>query len=414
MFVCFGFDDNGYVEGMQWFANLVHSRVNPSGSGNPATYDGSPVRATFFITAAFGHDDGFINAGGQTKEQVIQTWKGLYDDGHEIANHSWDHPHGSSLSLDGWKQQISTANDFLIASIGIPANEIKGFRTPFLEYSTNTMNAVKELGFLYDCSIEFGFNGWTPIDPDSGYWNSMTDPTTHMKLFWPYTLDNGSPPGHSAVGNPKIAGLWEVPVFTYLKEDNSGVVTGFDFNLWKVMDKNQFTGTLKYNFDLRRQGNRNPLTINVHTDYYTQYNDAANTEFTKANWQERQEAVEDLLDYVLQFPETRVVSYADMLKWMKNPVALGPTEISDKKYAVKKPEIYVCMVSDNRLSFSPTENGHYTFSIINLHGQLLAQVSRWCKAGTGHISFHSPIPKGIYIIRISDGVHDISKRVVFY
>ena len=150
MFVCFGFDDNGYVEGMEWFRNLVKNKKNPAGSNNPATYDGSPVRATLFITVGYGHDDYFINAGGQTKEQVIQAWKDLYEDGHEIANHSWIHPHGSSLSLNEWKQQITTANDFLATNIGITTNEIKGFRTPYLEYSTNTMNAVKELGLMYD------------------------------------------------------------------------------------------------------------------------------------------------------------------------------------------------------------------------------------------------------------------------
>lgn len=57
-----------------WFV----SKTNNEGTNNPATYDGSPVRATFFITAGFGHDDKFIDVGGQTKEQVIETWKGLY------------------------------------------------------------------------------------------------------------------------------------------------------------------------------------------------------------------------------------------------------------------------------------------------------------------------------------------------
>ena len=83
MFVCFGFDDNGYVEGMEWFRNLVKNKKNPAGSNNPATYDGSPVRATFLITAGYGHDDYFINAGGQTKEQVIQVWKAHYRQGLE-------------------------------------------------------------------------------------------------------------------------------------------------------------------------------------------------------------------------------------------------------------------------------------------------------------------------------------------
>ncbi|MFC1476824.1 polysaccharide deacetylase family protein, partial [Fibrobacterota bacterium] len=412
MFVCFGFDDNAYVEGMKWFADLVRDKVNPADSNNPATYDGSPVRATFFITAGFGHEDYFVNAGGQTKEQVIQAWKGFYDDGHEIANHSWNHPHGSALSKEEWKQQVSTANDFLVANIGISANEIQGFRTPYLEYSANTMDAIKELGFTYDCSIEFGYNGWVPIEPDSGYWNGMTDPKTHMKLFWPHTLDNGSPPGHSAVGNPTVAGLWEVPVYTCLKQDNSGVVTGFDFNLWKIMDKNEFLETLKHNFDLRRQGNRNPLSINTHTDYYTQYNTDANTEFTKATWAQRQDAIEEFLDYVLQFPETRIVSFSDMLKWMKDPVAIGPTAITGKTPDIDIAEINAKIVSGNRIMFTIPFDGLYSITLINLEGRTVMQQSQWHDSEEGYIFFDSPIPGGIYMVRFNCGNQIIMKKAI--
>src|SRR5689334_24126345 len=98
----------------------------------------------------------------------------------------------------------------------------------------------------------------------------------------------------------------EVPVITYMK-DGGGEVTGFDFNMWKVMDKAAFVKCLKQEFDLRRAGNRNPLSLSLHSDYYTQYNDDANKEFTLATWQERQKGVEEFIDYALTFPETRVV-----------------------------------------------------------------------------------------------------------
>jgi len=412
LFVCFGFDDNGYVDGIQWFADLVRTSKNPAGTNNSATFDGSPVRATFFITAGYGHDDYFIDAGGQTKEQVIAAWKGLYTDGHEIADHSWNHPHGASLSLDAWKKQMADASSFLVTNTGVPSANIKGFRTPYLEYSVSTMDAVKAQGLLFDCSIEFGYNGWVPVAPDSGYWNSMTDPKTHMKLFWPYTLDNGSPPGHSALGNPKIAGLWEVPVYTYLKHDNSGVVTGFDFNLWKVMDKTAFVSTLKHNFDLRRQGNRNPLTINAHTDYYTQYNASANTEFTKATWTQRREAVKEFIDYALQFPETRIVSYSDMLKWMKNPVALGPSEISFHKADIARMNSNIRLCSGTSVIFSPAVKGVYTFTLINLQGRTMCEVTKWCNTETNRIFLGNTYPAGTCFVRIRNGKQIISNRAV--
>lgn len=411
MFVVFGFDDNARVEGVQWFANLVRGRKNPAGSGNPATYDGTPVRATWFLTGNYIHQEGIVEAGGQTVADVINAWKGLYNDGHEIANHTWSHPHGSGLDLAGWKDQIQKTTEHLSASLGVPAGKIKGFRTPYLEYTPTTLQALKDLGFTYDCSIEFGFNGWQPQPGDSGNWNSMTNPDTHKKLWWPYTLDAGSPPGNASKGNPTQAGLWEVPVYTYLKADGSGEVTGFDFNLWKVSTKDQFVATLKRNFDLRRAGNRNPLTVNTHSDYYTQYNADANREFTLADWQQRQKGLEEFLDYVLQFPETRVVTYVDMLAWMRNPVGLGGT-------AIATPERLRNAVGSLRAAPGGAFDLHlpvagaYRLALANSQGRVEASLDRTFAAGPARIRFDRTLRPGVYFAILSSGGSQVRKQVV--
>ncbi len=413
MFVCFGFDDNAYADGIQWFRELVKNKKNPTGSGNPLTYDGSPVRATFFCTGGYGESD----------PAVATEWKLLVQDGHEIGNHSWDHPHGNALTTQQWSTQIQQTNTYLTQQIGVNASDITGFRTPFLEYSPNTMQALLSNGITFDCSIEFGFNGWTPIegDPDwppesSGVWhNSMTNPKTHQKLFWPHTLDNGSPPGHSAQGNPKIAGLWEVNVYTYLRPDNSGVVTGFDFNIWTTATKDYFINLMKHNYDQRHTGNRNPLTINAHTDYYTKDNADAEAAFPNANWEARRQAVEGFLDYILQKPETRVVPYSDMLKWMKNPVSLGQTENSKSISTGQSPIPFeIKTFSKNMVEFSVPTNDVYTFSLRTVQGRTIIQKSEFLNQDNSYrITLNNSLAGGAYVVRISNGKVSAVKKAVF-
>jgi hypothetical protein len=412
MFVCFAFDDNGRVEGLQWFQNLAKARKNPAGSGNPATFDGASVKGSFFLTANYATNDGFVEQGASSVSDLINVWKALYQDGHEIGNHTWSHPHGAGLDLAGWKAEISQANDFLIQNVGVAPKDLRGFRTPFLEYSATTLEALKSLGFTYDCSIEFGFTGWTPLTGDTGYWNGMTDPKTHQKMFWPWPLDNGSPPGNAAKGNPIVPGLHEVPVFTYMKEAG-GEVTGIDFNLWLAMDKATFVATLKKEFDLRRSGNRNPLTISMHSDYYTQYNDDAKAAFTLSTWQERQKAIEEFADYVLSFPETRVVTYAQMLDWIAKPVAL-----SGEAGAVKSPKVLnqaalsMKLSSDGKVDFNLPSPGRYQITLATAAGKTLARASRAFIAGPVRVDAGRALNPGIYFVRIGDGVNEVTRKAV--
>ncbi len=361
MFVLFGFDDNGYADGILWFRNLVKDLKNP---------DGTPVRATFFCNGIYGDND----------QEVLAAWQALADDGHEIGNHTWDHPHGTGLSPDQWSKEISDNTTFLSKNLSINANQIKGFRTPFLEYTPSTMTAVVANGLQYDCSIEFGYNGWQPDvgDPDyppatSGlWWNSMSSSKTFQKLFWPYTLDKGSPPGNSAIGNPVVAGLWEIPVYTYLRADTTGVVTGFDFNLWTNSTRAYFAATLEKNFDLRYTGNRSPLLISAHTDYYTKDNEDAETAFPNAHWQDRRGAIEDILTYVRKFPDVRIVPISNMFNWMKNPTPLSPT--SNKNAIAPKAamtKIAMKFLSKKAVGFSVPANGAFDLLIINSAGTVL-------------------------------------------
>jgi hypothetical protein len=95
----------------------------------------------------------------------------------------------------------------LNALAGIPLKDIRGFRAPYLNYSSDMLTNLVKAGFAYDSSatssIPVGQNG--------------TD------AFWPYTLDNGlandclTIPG-ICKGQPKLPGFWEVLMYAIFDE----------------------------------------------------------------------------------------------------------------------------------------------------------------------------------------------------
>src|SRR5262249_33476508 len=178
-----------------------------------------------------------------------------YVEGNEMADHTHLHALGQDFTVAQWKTEMQTCINWLtkpydpneVASdqnnpnkgIGIHAEEIIGFRTPFLAYGDNTFIALPAMGFHYDCTIEDGFQ-------------SNLDATSYN---WPYTLDHGTPADANITSHP---GLWELPVYPVIvppddkcqqygvptglrakmkKVDsgfnvNSGKITGLDYNLW--------------------------------------------------------------------------------------------------------------------------------------------------------------------------------------
>jgi hypothetical protein len=397
MFVCFGFDDNGYADGIKWFRDLVKNKKND---------DGSPVRATFFCTGTYG----------QNFAEVAAEWKTLHADGHEIANHTMTHPHGQGYSSDQWKNEISQASTYLAGLIGTQAGAIKGFRTPFLEVSANTFTALKQLTMYYDCTLEAGYGiGWQGDGTDGVWWWSMSDPEMRKRLFWPHTLDAGvCPATASSVKGISCPGMWEVYVYTYLVE--KGVeVGGFDFNLWKVSDKAKFVRVLKYNFDLQYSGNRCPLTINAHTDYYTPNNDAANKEFTLANYSDRKAAMEEFLAYVLTKPGVRVVPYISLITWMKNPVPINGATAKDRDQVIiaNQSRLTLSSVSRRCVQLVTPIRGNYQITLCSVQGKKI-HAAEIRSNGTQEtiVTFNHPLSPGAYFLRVDDGEHSMVKRVI--
>lgn len=309
-FVSIGFDDNQFEDGMQWALDLFKSKRNPAGTGNACTSDGSPARVTFFINSHVGI----------TSDALKALHARVYTDGHEAANHTDTHADTLMQNPDKavWTKEMTTCNDYLVG-LGVPRAKIIGFRTPFLQQSEATFQAIVEQNFKFDCSVEH-------YNAGDGF-------------LWPYTLDDGKDPKHTYMTPPtgKYPGLWELPV-NQLAQAATGyqAITGFDYNLWisSKMSKQQVLDILKVNLVLRMKGgmmpdalpNRAPLLIGGHTDLYSAVNaDANNAAATP--FLERRAAISEFIDWALAYdPAVRIVPYGEVMHWMQSPVGLDGTK----------------------------------------------------------------------------------------
>lgn len=302
-FICIGFDDNAYLDSLEWIRDFMASKKNfIEGAGNPVTYDGDQATATFFMTGQYLTSDGHISSGGSTIPKMAAVLTDLYNQGHEIGNHTYQHTADKSIA------ELTLCNDTLVNLGIVPRNEIFGFRAPNLSYDDATISNLYQMGFLYDCTIE-------------EIWDSNK---TGKDDYWPFTLDNGSPyMPIPAISN--YPGMWEIPVYTVQVAGQNRIEAAFDYNLWATRGLNQaqFVETLKNALDARLAGNRAPFAIGGHTDEYSMYNYGFETNHTpNSTWQQRRAAIEEFLIYAMNKPQVRVVSYKKVIDWMRNPQPL--------------------------------------------------------------------------------------------
>ncbi len=360
--VSIGFDDNAFSGwegsggegGMKWALDLFKTKKNPDGTGNARTFDGLPCRISFYVTALYA------GPGSLEKDSLVKkACRQALADGHEIGNHTYSHSDKlkRNTSEELWETEIEQCALFLTApyhpdqhplsacpsdGIGMERQTIYGFRTPFLAYTNETFTAVHQKGFLYDCSIE---EGWQKDQDGFNY-------------CWPYTLDHGSP-GDALVWNwPGInrprpignyPGLWELPLHPVIvPPDNhcarygipeglrkkikekgiwfdadSGKLPGVDYNLFFIfrLTREEVLAILEYSFDLHYNGNRSPFSLGAHSDIYSS-NYPING---PTNYRDRQWVIEQFVGYVLSKPDARIVPAYKIIDWCRHPAALsGP------------------------------------------------------------------------------------------
>nr|WP_239559131.1 polysaccharide deacetylase family sporulation protein PdaB [Sporohalobacter salinus] len=82
--------------------------------------------------------------GGNWLEEYPEMAKKIAEDGHEIGNHTYSHPHLNSLSRSEIKKELTKNQEQIENLVG---KQPKVFRPPFGEYSNKVINVAKKLNF---------------------------------------------------------------------------------------------------------------------------------------------------------------------------------------------------------------------------------------------------------------------------
>lgn len=88
---------------------------------------------------------------GETAELHPQMVEDIYKGGHEIGNHGYSHTCPDAFeSYEEELKEYQDTNDIIKKLTG---EAPKGFRAPSWEYSKNTFDIVKKMGFIYDSTM---------------------------------------------------------------------------------------------------------------------------------------------------------------------------------------------------------------------------------------------------------------------
>ncbi|MCG2837441.1 polysaccharide deacetylase family protein [Photobacterium sp. WH77] len=340
MFISLGFDDNIEADGLRWISKALSSHTNPQGLDS---FAGSPLMSSFFLHCQ----------PARQQPEIIDLWRKLNTDGHDIASHTETHPDDkinynpfeSWMTAEQWQQEVALCNEFLTQPVeqgGVGAPAVAGFRAPFLTFNDNTLDALTTNAIQYDVSFPAG----------------ITTEENGTNNYWPHTLDQGSPSQSVAQqGGWKPAvknmpGLWEVPLqalivptdeeaaeygLTYSLNDkiasrvpyydpSARKADNFDWNLYTTpawggygLNAADVLTLYKYNLDLHLSGNRAPLVLGLHSAFYGKINGEEHFGMPETSVADRQAVLKQFIEYALSKQQVRFVSHRQLVEWMQNP-----------------------------------------------------------------------------------------------
>lgn len=96
------------------------------------TLNNQKVKVTFFMV-------------GDWVEKNKEAVKKIYQAGHEIGNHSYNHPHVNNLTLEKNKEQIQKCSELIKSITG---EETKLYRGPYGEYNNTVIEAANSLNHI--------------------------------------------------------------------------------------------------------------------------------------------------------------------------------------------------------------------------------------------------------------------------
>jgi len=238
----------------------------------------------------------YYNSIQYTNFSMVTEW---YVAGNEIADHTMTHVG------DAPSDEIIGNAAALNAFAGIPQSSLQGFRAPFLNYSNEMLQRLSAAQFLYDSSA----TSTIPVtDPNNDAW-------------WPYTLDYGLANdclSHKCGDSgPKIAGLWEVPMYAIY--DERGAAGAHMMDPWldaEVGGNTTASLTWMTNAfdDHYQRGTRQPFGIYTHPTHFATGIPGQPTK------PDIPRVINRFLDYAQQQDDVWVVTTAQLVAWMRNPV----------------------------------------------------------------------------------------------
>ncbi|PFX27397.1 uncharacterized protein LOC111327624 [Stylophora pistillata] len=239
--------------------------------------------ATFFVSHEY------------TEYQMVQA---LYHNRHEIADHTISHRIPSSW----WKSanysqltdEIAGQREILRKWGQVEADDVVGFRVPFLQLGGNTMfQVLYDNKFLYDSSM-----------PTQRY----MDPP-----MWPYTLNYRStqecviPP----CPTDSFPGLWEVPMIDY--NDSRGNPCNMIDGCYPPANAQEAYDLLLTNFERHYTTNRAPFPMFMHAKWFAEY------PYTMS-------AMKQFLQDILARGDVWMIGIKQVIEWIKSPTSLDDIE----------------------------------------------------------------------------------------
>jgi hypothetical protein len=252
-----------------------------------------PVSATFFVS----HEN--------ANYQLVYD---LYSKGHEIASHTITH----QPPQDYWKRataetvmkEIIGQRETIHNFAGVPLEDIKGYRAPFLQTSGDvTFDVLAKNGFTYDSSM--------PTQSNSKPWP-----------IFPYTLDDGFRQDCVIPPCPanKYPGFFEIPLVDYWRErvisDGPPPVMGevpcsmVDMCLPAPANATDAENYFMSNFQRHYKTNHAPFPVFLH-EAWLSLNETVN-----------KEGYFNFIKKVTQMDDVFFVTIQEVIEWMSDPIPL--------------------------------------------------------------------------------------------
>ncbi|KAF0313899.1 hypothetical protein FJT64_015574 [Amphibalanus amphitrite] len=267
----------------------LYKEMFETGRKNP---NGCPISATFYVSHEW------------TDYRQVQN---LWADGHEIASHSISHSFGEQFSTSKWEAEINGQREIISAYGGVPVEEVRGMRAPFLSIGGNRMfKMLYNNNFTYDSSMPVYEN-----NPPS----------------WPYTLDYKI--HHDCMIPPcpgnSYPGVWEVPMSMW-QDLNGGRCSMVDACTAPETAEEVYKMMIK-NFERHYTSNRAIFPLYFHAAWMT-------TEHHK-------EGFMAFLDTLSKMDDVWLVTSWQAIQWMRDPQPLS-TVNNFKPFACDHPERQRC------------------------------------------------------------------------